>query len=371
MPVAAMSRDSQTVSGFRWLLFGSVSAFVAAIIAIAVLLLVQQYRQVEQRIATTTQNLSRSVTQTFDGLIDTIDVALASSVADIEHRLANNEVDAASINAGLMDRQRVVSLISVMRATNEKGDIVFGPDTPVPYVNIADRESFRQLQAGTTRGLFIDKPIIGRINHKWVWTLARRIERPDGSFAGLVYALVEIDKIREVLATIRVERGSSISLRDSERSLVARYPESGDTFFPIGEKYSSEPFLQALARNPESGTYQSGPTSVDGIDRVYSYYRSPKHGFIVNVGMDIETAFAEWRHQAWMTGIVVLIFSLALLGFSAAIARAPAPVAGDRVASARAANCRTGQLRLRPAFWAMAELGDLRSHLRHWPRLPP
>ena len=78
MPVAAMSRDSQTVAGFRWLLFGGVSAFVAAIIVIATLLLLQQYRQVEQRIASTTQNLSRSVAQTFDGVIETIDVALAS-----------------------------------------------------------------------------------------------------------------------------------------------------------------------------------------------------------------------------------------------------------------------------------------------------
>ena len=322
MPVAAMSRESQSVAGFRWLLFGGVSAFVVAIIVIAGLLLLQHYRQVEQRIASTTQNLSRSVTQTFDGVIETIDVALASSVIDIEHRIANSEIDTAAIDAGLTARQRAVSLVSVMRATDEKGNIIYGQNTPVPHVSVANRESFRQLHAGTARGLFIDRPVLNHITNKWVWTFARRINRPDGTFAGIVYALIESDAIREVLATIRVDKGSSISLRDGDLNMIARYPESGDASFPIGEKRASSSFLRALADDPVVGTYRSGRTSVDGIDRVYSYFRSPKHGFIVNVGLDIETAFAEWRHQAWTTGGVVLLFSLALLGFSAAIARA-------------------------------------------------
>ena len=72
----------------RGLFFAGVILFVLATIITAFITLNQLHHQVETRIATTTQNLSRSVVQTLDGMIDTVDVALLAAAREIQHQIA-------------------------------------------------------------------------------------------------------------------------------------------------------------------------------------------------------------------------------------------------------------------------------------------
>lgn len=298
-----------------------ITSFIVAAIVIAFVSLNQLHEQVERRISATTENLSRSVTQTFNGMIDTIDVALSGAAREIQHQISLGEIDEAAVSKMLAEQRDDIPFVSFIRATNVQGDIVFGPDTPYPYDNNSDRAYFSLQRDNRDIGLFVDKPLFGRISQKWLWTFSRRISRPDGSFAGVVFALVDLDQVNKVLEKIEIDVGGSISLRDKDRGLIARYPADSAAYFPIGEDRSSAPFVDALQRDPDRGTYQSGSTSIDGIDRMYSYQRSGKYGFIVNVGMDLDKAYAEWQRQAWMVGSVVLIFSLAIVAFAINIDR--------------------------------------------------
>ncbi len=330
-------------------LAGVVSLIVATLI-VAGLTLSQLHHQVERRVAATTQNLVRSVVQTFDGLIDSLDVALASAAAEIEHENALHPGDTAAIDATLRRRQSMLPIAVQFRATNAQGEIIYGDETPFPHVKNADREYFRMQRDNARQGLFVGKPIFARIASKWMWVFSRRVNHPDGAFAGIVFALVDIDEIYKILAGIQVEDGGSISLRDGDRGLIARYPATAGKVFPIGETHSSEPFLAALARDRNAGTYRSGLTSIDGIDRTYSYQRSARYGFLVNVGLDVDSSFAEWRRQAWTVGGLVGVFSLAMSVFAYVIQRA------WRYQEAAAASLREAQ--------RIARLGSYRYDLR-------
>ena len=303
------------------LLYGGVAAFIVIIIVTALVALKQLHRQVEARVSATTQSLSKSIEQTFNGLIDTIDVALLASSNEITHQMSLGHVDVASITSMLVEQKKLIPYVAHIRATDPSGNIVYGPDVPTQRVSSADREFFTKLRDNPHIGLFADKPVLGRIDKTWVWIFARRIPFPNGAFGGVVFATVNIDEIDKILGKINIEEGGSISLRDADLGLIARYPVDSVKRFPIGERRLSTPFLETFKANPAQGSYRSGVTSIDGIDRSYSYFSSARYGFIVNVGIANESAFAEWRQQVLVVIGLVLALVLALLSFSWLICR--------------------------------------------------
>ena len=299
----------------RTLLNAGVALLVLMVIVTTAVSLAQLHRQVEIRIAVTTQSLAKSIDQTFNGLIDTIDVMLLASSSEITHLMALGTADRETVSAMLAGQKQHIPYIANLRATDAVGDIRFGEDVTSPPLSIADREHFLRLYDNPDNGLAINKPFVGRITGKWVWTFSRPIRRRDGSFAGVVFATVNLSEIDKILASIKIDPGHSISLRSRDLSLISRYPADSLALYPIGEKRFSQPFAEAIEANPQQGTYQSGPTSVDGIDRTYSYVRNDQYGFVVNVGMSNALAFAEWRkHTMIVSGmgslfIVVLVLS--------------------------------------------------------------
>ena len=319
-----------TTSGFPWpkfsadkrtFLYGGVAALILSVIITAGVTVEQLHRQVELRIAVTTQSLANSIEQTFNGLIDTIDVALLASSNEITHLMSLGSTDRETVSRMLAEQKSHIPYIAYLRATDALGDIRFGPDVTSPPVNIADREHFLRLYDNPDNGLAINKPFVGRITEQWVWTFSRPIRHLDGAFGGVVFATVNISEIDKILARIKIDPGNSISLRNPDLSLITRYPVDSVTQFPIGEKRFSQPFIEAIEANPSEGTYQSGPTSIDGIDRTYSYVRNNKYGFVVNVGMSTDRAFAEWRKQARIVSGMSIIFIIVLLLSSRLISR--------------------------------------------------
>ncbi|MBK6650661.1 MAG: hypothetical protein IPG42_13780 [Betaproteobacteria bacterium] len=69
--------------------------------------------------------------------------------------------------------------------------------------------------------MVISEPVIGKISQKWIWLMARRLNQPDQSFAGLVYASIFVDDLVKRFEQFSLYR-SAISLRDQNMKVVAR-----------------------------------------------------------------------------------------------------------------------------------------------------
>ncbi|MBR7552001.1 hypothetical protein KC220_26000, partial [Mycobacterium tuberculosis] len=59
-------------------------------------------------------------------------------------------------------------------------------------VSIADRAYFAYHRDNAERGLRISVPVLSRASGRWVLPLSRRVDRPDGSFGGVVAAVIEL-----------------------------------------------------------------------------------------------------------------------------------------------------------------------------------
>jgi signal transduction histidine kinase/CheY-like chemotaxis protein/PAS domain-containing protein len=301
-----------TRSTGRRFLIGTTLVMCSAIVVAAIFMAMQLRQDLQSRINSTTQNLAVSVRQTLDGLMDTIDVALQSTVDEVAHQSASGHPDNQFISE-YMDRQvKRLAHVDFMRGTDLKGDVVYGFGRPSALVNMSDRQFFLSLRDDSNPGLYIANPVISKITGKTVVAFARRINGPNGSFAGTVYASSAVDNLTKLLAQIEMPAGGTIALRGADMSLIARHVFGGENRIPIGSKQMIAAFATALQRDPLAGTFVSESSSADPEARTYSYQRSEKYKFLAVVGLPIEQSLVEWRYQAMALLALATMLSLAL-----------------------------------------------------------
>jgi signal transduction histidine kinase/PAS domain-containing protein/ActR/RegA family two-component response regulator len=296
----------------RTYLFGTAIAVCMAIAVAAVFAVIQMREGVQSRIDSTTQNLAVSVRQTVEGLVDTINVVLLASADEINRQNSSGHADSLAISNYLDLQAKRLAHVNHLRGTDVNGDVVYGSGRPSKVVNLSDRAFFASLRDDPSSGIYIAKPVIAKITGSPVITFARRINRPDGSFAGTVYASINVNEFTNLLAQIKMQTGGSIALRDKDLSLLARHVFGLENPIPIGSTQMAAAFAQALQREPVAGTYISDSSSADPVTRTYSYQRSEKHKFLVVVGLPMEQSFAEWRHQALVVLALATLLALAV-----------------------------------------------------------
>lgn len=252
------------------------------------------------RIHTASYNTATSVVQSIDGLFETIDVALLASSDEIARQQTMGATDLQAVSAYLDRQTRRIPHVAYIRGTDAKGNVIYGTDVPVPPVSLADREFFQTLQSKPGYGLFVAKPVFGKIARKYVMTLARPIIGKNGEFAGTVYASIYVEELQGILSQFGIGNLASLALRDADMGLIVRHVFGASDPIPVGTTKVSTPFTEAIRNNPNEGTYTSDATSLDPVVRFYSYKRSPKFGYLVNVGVSLDEELTAWWNQVWL-----------------------------------------------------------------------
>jgi diguanylate cyclase (GGDEF)-like protein len=299
----------------RKLICAAILVCVVGVAVVSALTLSYLHRQAQARVASTTQNLARSLVQTFDGLLDAIDVALLASADEIAWQGASGEPDLARINAFLRTQQQRLPVMPYLRATNASGDVVHGDGLQPPYINLADRPSFISLRDQVVDGLYIGAPGPSRVNHLWAWPVSRRITNADGSFGGMVYAALTVGQIGRLMDRIKLNDGASITLRNAGfEAVAARVGAGGGRRPALGDTRLSPELQAALARDRRSGTYVTSASVLASTAQTFSYERSEKYGFYVWVGEDNDVAMAGWQRQSQLICGLAVAFGLLAVG---------------------------------------------------------
>jgi len=286
-----------------------------AVILFSIFTLYESKQRAEKQAVINTQNLSHVLETSISGLIDNIDLVLLVSIDEIQNQMAAGGVDPHKIAQFLKLQQQRIPDIFNLRITDAKGDLRYGSDFSIlPAVDYADRDYFLQQRDNPKAGLFIGKPVLGKTTKKWLLTLSRRINAPDGTFGGVVYGTISLERISELIA-IDVGPHDTITLRDGELGIIASsggFQVTGDI---VGSKKISVPFKDALKINPKIGTYTSGATSIDSISRIHSYRKFEKYPLYINSGITEEAYLASWHKQLLETGGLVLVLMLSSTAF--------------------------------------------------------
>lgn len=272
--------------------------FLANLLVVALLSIsLRQSRiQYEERAIISTGNLSHVLEQNLKGTIEKIDLALFDIENEAEQQLAGNGIIAGELNSHISEMAARIPELDGLQMTNSRGDVIIGTGlAPGSVQNISGQDYFLNAVNNAKSGLVISRPVLGRVTQKWEIYFCRRINNPDGSFNGIVYASIPLEHFKKVFSRINTGRKGGIVLRSGDMGFIIRYPELQGVGSNVGQKIISQEFQELLRSGHTSGTYKaiSGP---DKIERRVSYHKVDEYPLYVIVSFASEDYLSEWRN---------------------------------------------------------------------------
>ncbi|AHY54915.1 diguanylate cyclase domain-containing protein [Bradyrhizobium japonicum] len=181
-------------------------------------------------------------------------------------------------------------------------------------LNNSDREYFRQHRDSTAKDTLIGRPIKSRAGGQWIITASRRINRPDGSFAGVALLTIDVAYFAKFYERFDVGSNGSASLLNDAGIMLARSHDESSAF--IGRDLSNTPLFREWKSRPAAAVYYF-KSPLDGVQRLSYYQRSSRYPLMVLASKSQDDVLAPWRRAAtvrtaFVLGLVVLI---AVIGF--------------------------------------------------------
>lgn len=298
---------------FFWLLVGAVIALNLLVISIVAVALHQSQTQYHQQAMVDSQNLAHVLAQDIQGSLLKIDLALLDAADEYSRQLASGYIDARELNEHLILQSTRLPEIYGLRIAGANGYIEYGTSLPAgSKISIKDRDHFQFPRDNPDLGLFVSKPIMGRISGSWIVILARRISHRDGSFAGVVFAPIELQQFINSFSAINVGSRGFITLFDRQFGIIARHPEPQGLGSSVGVKITTPQFQAMLQAGKESGSYQA-KSVVDHIERSVSFRKIPDQPLYIFVGLAFDDYLGEWRKMATNAAILLAFFLLSTL----------------------------------------------------------
>lgn len=183
----------------------------------------------------------------------------------------------------------------------------------LPGASNADREYFTFHRDHPDRGPHIGPSIKSRSSGEWIMTVSRRINHPDGSFAGVALATIYLNHFLSLYDQIDMGRNGVINLIADNATIVVRRPFNEAE---IGTSVASGPLFKQLLPTGDSGT-ATVKSVIDGVERVVGFRRVEGYPLIIFTALDKHEVLAGWRQAtALSVGIVALLLGfLGVLGF--------------------------------------------------------
>jgi diguanylate cyclase (GGDEF)-like protein len=182
-----------------------------------------------------------------------------------------------------------------------------------PGANNADREYFIFHRDHPDRGPHIGPSIQSRSTGEWIMSVSRRINHPDGSFAGVALATLYLDHFLQLYNSIDLGANGVINLISADARIVIRRPFKEAE---IGTSLANGPLFSQLLPKGDSGS-ATVKSYVDGVERVVGFRRVDGYPLVIFAALDKEEVLASWRQESLLSAAIVtlLLGILGLLGY--------------------------------------------------------
>jgi signal transduction histidine kinase len=158
-------------------------------------------------------------------------------------------------------------------------------------VDLSDREHFRIHLNGAFKGLFISKPVVGRVSKLTTVQVSRRVESADGRFLGVVVFSLDPRQLTSLHKSVDLGKRGVIALVGTDNVIRARFGAAApDGSSGMGTSVASGPQPKDIQENGHGNFVTISP--VDQVSRTYSYRRLANYPLVVFVGLDLDDVLA-------------------------------------------------------------------------------
>lgn len=169
--------------------------------------------------------------------------------------------------------------------------------------NNADRGYFIHHRDNPESTSYIGPPLRSRSSNDWILTVSRRINAPDGQFAGVALATISLDYFLELYEAIDIGQRGALSLMLTDGTLLVRRPFNDAE---VGLSIADGEFFRDHLSKAAAGTANIH-SIIDGVERIVGFAGVPEYPLALYVARDKDEILAKWRRGAIVT---VLLFTL-------------------------------------------------------------
>ncbi|MGT2473140.1 diguanylate cyclase domain-containing protein [Paraburkholderia terrae] len=179
-------------------------------------------------------------------------------------------------------------------------------------IDLSDRKHFRVHRERADVGLFLSEPVIGRISRQWSIQATRRINRPDGSFGGVVIVSENPAWLTDGFYTSAAlgEHGM-IAVLSGRGSMLSR--RAGDAPSRTGES------LPTGYVDPR-GNDEMFTDPIDRVERIVARREVERYGLTVMAGLSVAETLDDYYRMRRVYVTMASVISAILVGLSTWIA---------------------------------------------------
>ena len=158
--------------------------------------------------------------------------------------------------------------------------------------------------SGAYVGGLRQSPIDGRL----VVAVSRRFNLPDGSFGGVVEAVIDLNYFSNYYRRLNFGTRGTVSLWRDDGTLLVREPPVADAY---GEGLRASDMSRLEAFRSQNGVFEA-KGRVDGERRIYAYLHLGRLPLIVFYGLSKRDALAAWQGRIMTQGGFLAMFLVAV-----------------------------------------------------------
>ena len=213
----------------------------------------------------------------------------------------------STVEKGVVQSETLVQVSLI----DEHGKLIANTADPNPKpIDLSDREHFRVHEHENDDQLFISKPVLGRVSGHWTLQMTRRLNHPDGSFAGVVVVSEDPSYFTsDFYNNAAIGREGVIAVISDSGAVLARRTGNAEHTQGVFTATGVYPTSEHV-----SGTYVD---SIDNVTRIVSYRHIDGYPLGVLVGLSQAEEFADYNHTRNVYLLMASFISLAMLGFFA------------------------------------------------------
>jgi PAS domain S-box-containing protein len=201
----------------------------------------------------------------------------------------------------LANRASGVRQVRLLTITDARGIQRYRSNGPPPLdLDVSDRSYFIAQRDRTVTGVFMSDPLITRSENRAGIVLSRRLEDDNGTFSGVITAIVDLEDLRQVYRAIDLGQGAAINLLQDAGTLLVHIPGSPDL---VGRHYP-----QLVTNAGRAMGRLVNP--IDGMRDFIAVSRVRGTPLVLAVTREAAVALHGWRDQANRLGARTLLASL-------------------------------------------------------------
>ena len=237
-----------------------------------------------------TRNMAGALASQADMTLKLSDVLLEDIVARVEHE-GSAGAAGERLHAHLKHLTRKAAEIHGLFVYDDKGRWMATSLDSEQKGDNSDRDYFKFHKNNRQRETHISAPVRSKSTGYWIIPISRRVEHPDGTFAGVALASLRLDAFERVYDRLDLGKSGTVFVALESGTLLYRRPFRAEM---IGMDISSGAILSTYRDHGPVGTAML-VAKLDGITRLYSYRRLERFPVVVSAALSKDEIFEEWR----------------------------------------------------------------------------